>query len=247
MFVDSLIIFARSQKTLNPYRRRNLNTLHSAWQKNAQNQNFTPEISNPQQEAEVKSAFCSLKSSGILPVIPVFIPSGKKQESSLALCDSGGSLSFTDKMLAGKLNAHGEEIDLSVAGIHGTIDVKYERFTVRIRGKTKSESYPHDSLRSSKYRRRNKDLQPSGAQTCLSPLVGSKRRNIETQRCIDDFGTKLLPNSSAWRIKNLHEWWALGSENESWIDRLWTTSLARSCADDCILGNSHKMMLWQNR
>ena len=96
---------------------------------------------DPQQKAEANSAFCSLKSSGILPVIPVIIQIGKKQESTLALCDSGASLSFIDKELANKLNAHGEEIDLSVAGIHGTNDVKCERFTVGIRGKAMGDTH----------------------------------------------------------------------------------------------------------
>ena len=96
---------------------------------------------DPQQKAEANSAFCSLKSSGILPVIPIIIQIGKKQESTLSLCDSGASLSFIDKELANKLNAHGEEIDLSVAGIHGTNDMKCERFTVRIRGKAMSDTH----------------------------------------------------------------------------------------------------------
>ena len=96
---------------------------------------------DPQQKAEANSAFCSLKSSGILPVIPVIIQIGKKQESTLALCDSGSSLSFIDKELANKLNAHGEEIDLSVAGIHGTNDVKCEQFTVGIRVKAMGDTH----------------------------------------------------------------------------------------------------------
>ena len=96
---------------------------------------------DPQQKAEANSAFCSLKSSGILPVIPVIIQVGKKKESILALCDSGASLSFIDKTLADKFNVHGEEIDLSVAGIHGTNDVKCERFTVGICGKGMSDTY----------------------------------------------------------------------------------------------------------
>ena len=65
----------------------------------------------------------------------------KKQESNLALCDSRASLSFIDKTLADKINVHGEEIDLSVAGIHGTNDVKCERFTVGIRGKGMSDTH----------------------------------------------------------------------------------------------------------
>ena len=66
---------------------------------------------------------------------------GKKQESTLALCDSGASTSFIDKELADKLNAHGEEVDLSVAGTHGTNEVKCERLTVGIRGKARSDTH----------------------------------------------------------------------------------------------------------
>ena len=57
---------------------------------------------------------------GFVPVIPVVIHVGKRQESTLALCDSGARLSFIDKTLADKLNAHGEEVDLSVAVMRTT-------------------------------------------------------------------------------------------------------------------------------
>ena len=96
---------------------------------------------DPQQNAEANSAICPLKSSGFLPFLPVIIQIGKKQESTLALCDSGASLLFIDKELANTLNAHGEEIDLSVAGIHGTNDVKCEQFTVGIRRKAMSDTH----------------------------------------------------------------------------------------------------------
>ena len=98
-------------------------------------------VEDPQRKAEANSAFCSLKSSGILPVIPVIIQVGKKQESTLALCDSGASLSFIDKKLADNLKAHGEEVDLSVDGIQGTNEVKCEQLTVGIRGKARSDTH----------------------------------------------------------------------------------------------------------
>ena len=98
-------------------------------------------VEDPQQKAEANSAFCSLKSSAILQVIPVIIQGGKKQESTLALCESGASLLFIDKTLAEKVNAHGEKIELSVTGIHGTNDVECDRFTLGIRGKTKSDTH----------------------------------------------------------------------------------------------------------
>ena len=98
-------------------------------------------VEDPQRKAEDNSAFCSLKSSGILPVIPVIIQVDKRQESTWALCDSGASLSFIDKKLGDRLNAHREEIDLSVAGTHGTNDVKCERFTVGIPGQAMSDTH----------------------------------------------------------------------------------------------------------
>ena len=64
----------------------------------------------------------------------------KTQESTLALCDSGASLLFKDKELADKLNAHVGEVDLSVAGLHGTNEVKRKRLTVGIRGKARSST-----------------------------------------------------------------------------------------------------------
>ena len=42
-------------------------------------------VEDPQQKAEANSAFCSLKSSGILPVIPVIIQIGKKARINLGV------------------------------------------------------------------------------------------------------------------------------------------------------------------
>ena len=163
---------------------------------------------DPQHRAEANSAFRSLKSSGIRPVIPVIIQVRKRQESTLTLWESGASQSFIDKKLADKLNAHGEEVDLCVAGIHGTNDVKCERFTVGIRGKARSDT-PHDSLHAPKHRRRIKDLQLSRAQTCLFSFVGSKRRNIEAQRC------KMILGQNCYHIHRPEEYRS-GTDGEPW-------------------------------
>ena len=135
------------------------------------------------------------------PAIHVIVHIGEKQDSTLELCDSGASTLFIVRTLADKLNGHSQEIDLSGAGIHGTTDVKWKLFTVGIRGMAKSDTPhdSHDSLYSSEHRHRNKDLQLSGDRTCLSPFVGSRRRNFETQRYKIYNGTKLLPYTLAWR------------------------------------------------
>ena len=97
-------------------------------------------VEYPQQKAEANCILLT-EEQWNPTVIPLIIQVGNKQDSTLALCDSGASLSFIDKTLADKLNVHGEEMFLSVAGIHGTNDVKWERFTVGIRGKAMSDTH----------------------------------------------------------------------------------------------------------
>ena len=73
-----------------------------------------------------------MRSSGVLPVIPVSIGSGSKTVKTFALCDSGASLSFVDESLMKTLNLTGQPVDLNVAGIHGTSDISSKRLRVRI-------------------------------------------------------------------------------------------------------------------
>ena len=73
-----------------------------------------------------------MKSSGVLPVIPVTIGSGSKTLKTFALCDSGASLSFMDESLMKTLNLTGQPVDFNVAGIHGTSDISSKRLLVRI-------------------------------------------------------------------------------------------------------------------
>ena len=78
------------------------------------------------------SNLSSMKSSGVLPVIPVTIKSGSKTLKTFALCDSGASLSFMDESLMKALNLTGQPVDLNVAGIHGTADFSSKLLRVRI-------------------------------------------------------------------------------------------------------------------
>ena len=78
------------------------------------------------------SNLSSMRSSGVLPVIPVLIGSGCKTLKTLALCDSGASLSFVDETLMKTLNLTGQPVDLIVAGIHGLSDISSERLRVNI-------------------------------------------------------------------------------------------------------------------
>ena len=78
------------------------------------------------------SNLSSMKSSGVLPVIPVTIGSGSKTLETFALCDSGESLFFVDESLMKALNLTEQPVDLNDAGIHGTSDISSKRLRVRI-------------------------------------------------------------------------------------------------------------------
>ena len=97
------------------------------------------------------SNLSSMRSSGVLPVIPVTIGSGSKTVTTFALCDSGASLSFVDESLMKALNLMGQPVDLNVAGIHGASDISSKRLRVRIgdqQGKVKEDimAYSHPDV-----------------------------------------------------------------------------------------------------
>ena len=78
------------------------------------------------------SNLSSMKSSGVLPVVPVTIGSGSTTLKVFALCDSGASLSFVNESLMKALNLTGQPVDLNVAGIHGKSDISSKRLRVQI-------------------------------------------------------------------------------------------------------------------
>ena len=78
------------------------------------------------------SNLSSMRSSGVLPVISVSIGSRSRTVKTFALCDSGASLSFVDESLMKTLNLTGQQVDLNIAGIHGTSDISCKRLRVRI-------------------------------------------------------------------------------------------------------------------
>ena len=78
------------------------------------------------------SYLSSMRSSGVIPVIPVTIGSGSKTLKTFALCDSGASLSFVDESLMETLNLTGQPVDLNVAGIHEPSDISSKRLRVKI-------------------------------------------------------------------------------------------------------------------
>ena len=84
------------------------------------------------ENVEEASNLSSMRSSCVLPVIPVTIGNGSKSLKMFALCDSGASLYFVDECLIKTLNLTGQPVDLNVAGIHGTSDNSSKRLRVKI-------------------------------------------------------------------------------------------------------------------
>ena len=73
-----------------------------------------------------------MRSSGVLPVIPVPIGSRNKTVKTFALCDSGASRSFVLETLMKTLNLTGKQVEMKVSGLHGTSDISSKRLRVKI-------------------------------------------------------------------------------------------------------------------
>ena len=63
---------------------------------------------------------------GGLPVVRIKLTNGDLSLNVLAMSDSGASISFVEKSVVSKLQLQGRKASLSVAGIHGSQDVKTE-------------------------------------------------------------------------------------------------------------------------
>ena len=72
--------------------------------------------------------------------------------NTLAMCDSGSPNSLVDKSVVSKLQLHGREASLSVAGIHGSKDVETEIVSTAVSATKKYQPlttvqlYVHDKL-----------------------------------------------------------------------------------------------------
>ena len=73
-----------------------------------------------------------MRSNGVFPVFSVTIRSDSKSLKTLALCNSGASMSYVDENLKKALHSTGQVDDLIVAGTHGTSDISSKRIRVKI-------------------------------------------------------------------------------------------------------------------
>ena len=78
------------------------------------------------------SSLLSTGNSRILQLIPISIGCDKRCVETIALCDTGSTVSFMDESLNSLLRLKDKESVMSVAGIHGLSDMKTEVVTTNV-------------------------------------------------------------------------------------------------------------------
>ena len=89
--------------------------------------------------SEATTAVATNITQGGLPVVRVKLTNRELSLNLLAMCDSGTSISFVDKSVVSKLQFQGRKASLSVAGIHGSQDVKTEKVPIAVSAHEKSQ------------------------------------------------------------------------------------------------------------
>ena len=114
---DHMLKDCKSRKCSVPScRRRRNRLLHS----DLQRKKTTKKVS------DATTAVATNITQGGLPVVRIKLTNRDLSLNVLAICDSGFSISFVDKSVVSKLHFQGRKASLSVAGIHGSKDVKTE-------------------------------------------------------------------------------------------------------------------------
>ena len=103
--------------------------------------------------SDATTAVATNITQGGLPVVRIKLTNRDLSLNELAMCDSGSSISFEDKSVVSKLQLQGRKAPLSVAGIHGSQDVKNEIVPIAVPAHEKSrplttvQFYVHEKLK----------------------------------------------------------------------------------------------------
>ena len=103
--------------------------------------------------SDATNAVATNITQGGLPVVRIKLTNKDLSLNVLAMCDSGSSISFVDKSVVYNLQLQGRKTSLSVAGIHGSQDVKTEIVPIAVSAHEKSRSlktvqfYVHEKLK----------------------------------------------------------------------------------------------------
>ena len=88
--------------------------------------------------SDATTAVATNITQGGLPVVRIKLRNRDLSLNVLAMCDSGSPISFVDKSVVSKLQLQGRKASLSVAGIHGSQDVKTEIVPIAVSAHEKS-------------------------------------------------------------------------------------------------------------
>ena len=103
--------------------------------------------------SDATTAVATNISQGGLPVVRIKLINRDLSLNVLAMCDSGSLISSVDKSVVSKLQLQGRKASLSVAGIHGSKDVKTEIVPIAVSACEKSrplttvQFYEHKKLK----------------------------------------------------------------------------------------------------
>ena len=78
--------------------------------------------------------------SGSLQVVPVILSSGTTSTETMAICDTGSTLSFVDKSIRDQLDAQGNALTLIIAGIGWKKEMISEKVRIKVKTPNVSES-----------------------------------------------------------------------------------------------------------
>ena len=103
--------------------------------------------------SDTTTAVATNITQGGLPVVRIKLINRDLSLNVLAICESGSSISFVDKSVVSELQLQGRKTSLSVAGIHGSQDVKTEIVPIAVSAHEKSrplttvQIYVHQKLK----------------------------------------------------------------------------------------------------
>ena len=72
--------------------------------------------------------------TSFLQVVPVSVQSGGNRLTTYVFLDNGSTISFIDQSVKNQQQAKGTDVNLNIADIHGTQDLRTEKFPITING-----------------------------------------------------------------------------------------------------------------
>ena len=183
--------------------------------------------------SDATTAVATNITQGGLPVVRIKLTNRDLSLNVLAMCDSGSSISFVDKSVVPKLQLRGRIAALSVAGIHGSQDVKTEIVPIAFSAWEVSTIDNSAVLRT---RKTEIGWPHCGAARVERPLPTSEelaRSELQSKGCSSDSWTRLLRHSSPFWIQEVRRQSCnMGSEIKDWLGFKWT-STSEASSNSC--------------